>query len=89
MKFMHYKSGSEVKLAVCCEDRIFDVAALGESLPADFAELLNGGEEAVDAVAEALIDSEAAGKAEVTGEIVYAPAVPNPGKILCIGKEKT
>ena len=85
MKFMHYKSGSEVKLAVCCEDRIFDVAAMGENLPADFDELLKGGEEAVDAVAEALTDSEAADKAEVTGEIVYAPAVPNPGKILCIG----
>jgi len=85
MKFMHYKSGSEIKLAVCCEDRVFDVAALGESLPADFAKLLNGGEEAVDAVAEALTDSKAADKAEITGEIEYAPAVPNPGKILCIG----
>lgn len=74
MKLMHYKTSDGVRLAAVTENGIFD-------LPCTLQQLIKGGEQALKQ-AQAAIASAAAVDESC---LCYAPAVPEPGKILCIG----
>ncbi len=75
MKFLHYKKDNEVKLALKNECGVFALPySLNELYTKAPAELKDIEKEA--SAAENALDESA---------IVYAPAVPEPGKILCIG----
>ena len=74
MKLLHYKKNGVVKLAVKNGNGIFD-------LPCKLDDLF-----AMDAEQLEKLENDAANTAPVDeSRLVYAPAVPRPGKILCIG----
>ena len=72
MKLLHYKTADGVKLAVSKENGIFELPYKLEQLFGMDAKQL---EEVEDAAVNVIDES----------SLVYAPSVPAPGKILCIG----
>ena len=83
MKFLHYIKNDEINLAVKTDEGVFSLKDFSTKLPSDLNELLKGGKEAVLAIEAALKGDKPAAIDEEN--LVYAPAVPNPEKILCIG----
>jgi len=72
MKLLHYKKDGVIKLAVQNESGIFDLPySLNDLFGMETEQLKAIEKQAVNAVDES--------------KLVYAPAVPAPGKILCIG----
>ncbi|MBP1556546.1 MAG: fumarylacetoacetate hydrolase family protein [Oscillospiraceae bacterium] len=90
MKLLHYKNGNNICLAFKTENGVFDAAKInelcGKKLPVTLAEVME--KKAAKEIEAALADIDAAVLAKAAVDesaIEFAPAVPNPGKILCIG----
>lgn len=90
MKLLHYKKENEIKLAFKTESGVYDAAKLNElsekKLPVTLAEAME--QKSAENIESALADIDAAvlAKAAIDENVIeFAPAVPNPGKILCIG----
>ncbi|HHW06691.1 MAG TPA: fumarylacetoacetate hydrolase family protein [Clostridia bacterium] len=86
MKLVNFKLGDEVRLGVKVETGIVDVkkaaASLALDVPATMEEVMAGGKEGLARLAE-LLNHEVEVVPE--REIVFAPCVTNPEKILCVG----
>ena len=85
MKWFHFYENGQIRLGVQTLSGPVDMAATAArrhlTAPADLHELLAGGDDALAQVNRLL-----AGKTvPVAQPIRYAPAVPRPGKILCVG----
>lgn len=90
MKLLHYKKENEVRFAYKFDDGVYDAKILSEltqnDVPADLAEMMekHSAKETADILAK--LDKAVIEKAALEEEkLEFAPAVPNPGKILCIG----
>jgi len=94
MKLIAFVENGQDRLGVNTERGVFDVAAALASQPADGVprrvhEAIEGGSEAVRALASYVdrVLSGPAGDSFLRNEesLVFAPCVPNPGKIVCVG----
>ena len=79
MKLVTIRDVGGDRLGVKTDGGIVDVSAAGG--PATMAEAVSGGQAALDRITSALDGAAAQDEASVT----FAPCVPNPGKIICIG----
>lgn len=92
MKLLTMRSAGENRLAVRTDAGALDVAAAAQSLgmevPSSIKSLIEGGEAALEAVREVV---RRAGETGEPGwftpldEVEYAPCVPDPEKIVCVG----
>ena len=85
LKWFHFYENGRIRLGVQTLGGPVDIAATAArrhlAAPADLHELLAGGDDALAQVERLL-----AGKTvPVAQPVRYAPAVPRPGKILCVG----
>ncbi len=84
-----YQSGDGIQLGIKTECGILDVAAAvaatGVDCPASADAAFSQGTSALPALAELLSQADDAGLYLDEASLTYAPVVPNPGKILCIG----
>lgn len=92
MKLMTFKSGGSTKLGIAQNGKVIDVAAaaaaLGMSAPASMEAAIAGGASTraqLDAIAAKAAGAGSAPWLLDESGISYGPAVPNPGKIICIG----
>ena len=79
MKLVTIRDVGGDRLGVKTDGGIVDVSGAGG--PATMAEAVSGGQAALDRITAALDGAAAQDEAGVT----FAPCVPNPGKIICIG----
>lgn len=83
-----FQSGGSVKLGIKSEHGILDVAAAvaatGVDCPASPDALYEQGLSALPALADLLSDADAAHYLD-EADLTFAPTVPNPGKIICVG----
>ena len=86
MKFVNFLQGNQIRLGMKTNQGIIDVQKAAETysieVPATIEEVINGGESVLSKL------SELAEQAEPTVAeegLVYAPAVTNPEKIICVG----
>ncbi|MFV2063881.1 MAG: fumarylacetoacetate hydrolase family protein [Chloroflexota bacterium] len=86
MRLVSFSDGAGDRLGVESADgRIWSSRALGAGLPASMADLLGGGEAALDALRSAARGATASGlPGDVPGERRLAP-VPRPGKVIAVG----
>lgn len=86
MKLLSFKSGNEVRLGIKVERGIVDVkkaaASRGLAVPTTMEEAIAAGREGLARLAE-LVEGE--GETIPEEEVVFAPCVANPEKILCVG----
>lgn len=86
MKLLSFKSGNEVRLGIKVERGIVDVkkaaASGGLAVPTTMEEAIAAGREGLARLAE-LVEGE--GETIPEEEVVFAPCVANPEKILCVG----
>ena len=84
-----YQSGDGIQLGIKTERGILDlaaaVAATGVDCPASADAVYTQGTSALPALAELLSQADDAGLYLDEEALTYAPVVPNPGKVLCIG----
>lgn len=86
MKIVNFRVGEQIRLGVKNDQGIIDVeqaaAKLSIEVPINIEQVINGGEKSLVQLAELLKK-----EVEVIPEenIVYAPCVINPEKILCVG----
>ena len=86
MKLLNLRQGNEVHLGIETEQGIIDVVEAsvirGIALPSTVEQVIAAGEQALLQLSELIEEKPATihGK-----DIVYAPCVMNPGKILCVG----
>ena len=92
MKFLHFFVDGALHLGVKTETGIIDVtqAAAGASnLPSTLTELFSGGPSAIESIADFLQSAVKGADAPPwrldEADIDFAPCVPNPGKIICVG----
>ena len=79
MKLVTIRGEGGDRLGVKTDGGIVDVSAAGG--PATIAEVVSGGQSSLDRIASAVESAATQDEASVT----FAPCVPNPGKIICIG----
>lgn len=86
VKLLSFKSGNEVRLGIKVERGIVDVkkaaASGGLAVPTTMEEAIAAGREGLARLAE-LVEGE--GETIPEEEVVFAPCVANPEKILCVG----
>jgi 2-keto-4-pentenoate hydratase/2-oxohepta-3-ene-1,7-dioic acid hydratase in catechol pathway len=86
MKVLSYYENKRVKLGIKTEDGIIDVQAVsketGIAAPKTVLDVIEGGNEALQALTKIIASSEEKLNEE---NIQYAPAIPNAGKVLCVG----
>ena len=85
-----YQSDDGIQLGIKTERGILDVAAAvaatGVDCPASADAAFSQGTSALPALAELLSQADDAGLfTSMKRALTYAPVVPNPGKVLCIG----
>jgi 2-keto-4-pentenoate hydratase/2-oxohepta-3-ene-1,7-dioic acid hydratase in catechol pathway len=94
MYLLTFRDGDALKLGVRTDRGVIDVAAAqaapgtgGSSAPESIDAVIDGGASAVAALAELVARAEAASGDWLRDEasLTLGPAVPNPGKILCVG----
>ncbi|MGH3306603.1 MAG: fumarylacetoacetate hydrolase family protein [Nocardioides sp.] len=87
MKLISFHAGDGVRLGVRTDDGVIDVQRAaddaGTSAPASIREAIAGGSAAADQLERLLTE----GRAEPIAEagLRFAPAVPDPDKIICVG----
>jgi 2-keto-4-pentenoate hydratase/2-oxohepta-3-ene-1,7-dioic acid hydratase in catechol pathway len=86
MKVLSYYENDRVKLGIKTEGGIIDVQAVSEktgiSAPKTVLDVIEGGDEALEALTKIIKSShEKINEADIR----YAPAIPNAGKVLCVG----
>lgn len=82
MKFVSFRKDGKIRLGVVAGDGVIDLNQAQPQVPADFTAALEAG-----------IDLKAAGQAAIASNapriplasIAYAPVVPRPGKVICLG----
>lgn len=86
MKLLNFRKGNEIRLGIKTEDGVIDVekAAYANSMkaPVTMEQVIAGGEKALNELKEIMKTD---GDASSEKNMVYAPCVTNPEKILCIG----
>lgn len=82
MKFISYLRNGEPRLAAIDGDCAVDLNAADWAIPADFTAALALGNDLI-AAAQVVLDS--SGQRMPLAELTLAPAVPRPGKVLCLG----
>jgi 2-keto-4-pentenoate hydratase/2-oxohepta-3-ene-1,7-dioic acid hydratase in catechol pathway len=82
VKFVTFKQASQNRLGVIDGDDVIDLAA-AEGVPADLREALEQGVDVL-AAARRAIDARSSHRVRVS-DVTLAPAVPRPGKIVCLG----
>ncbi len=89
MKLISYQAADEVKLGILTERDSLDVAAAaaaaGVDCPATPDALYAAGLAAMPALAQLVAAADDSALFLDEAALTYAPAVPNPGKILCVG----
>jgi len=82
MRFVSFRKDGAVRLGVVADDGVIDLNQAQPQVPADLGAALQAG-----------VDLQAAGKAAIASSaprlsldsLAYAPVVPRPGKIICLG----
>jgi 2-keto-4-pentenoate hydratase/2-oxohepta-3-ene-1,7-dioic acid hydratase in catechol pathway len=86
MKVLSYYENQRVKLGIKTADGIIDVQAVsnetGIAAPKTVLEVIEGGNEALQALTKIIASSHEKLNEE---NIQYVPAIPNAGKVLCVG----
>ena len=82
MKFLSFRKSGALRLGVFADDGVIDLAAAQPTVSPDFGLALASGVDLIGA-AKAAIDSSA--PRIPLASIEYAPVVPRPGKIICLG----
>lgn len=86
MKVLSYYENQHVKLGIKTDDGIIDVQAVSEktgiAAPNTVLEVIEGGDEALQALTTIITNSDEKLDEE---NIQYAPAIPNAGKVICVG----
>ena len=94
MKLLHFSTGKEIHFGAKIEAGIIDLQEAllhipQHGVPATLEDVLNGGSSALTALENYVewITPDAPGSAWLRDEaaLTFAPCVPNPGKIICIG----
>jgi len=84
MRLVSFSDKGKTKIGVRQGDMVVDLSVAAPKLPGDMNAFIAAGKAAQDAAKKAA--AKAKGKAVVAEKkIKYLPAVPNPGKIVCIG----
>lgn len=81
MKIFNFYAGNEIHLGAAANGKAVDVTAIGNGCPGCIVHLMKGGAAALEAIAQHM----AAAPALEMEAIRFAPAVPAPEKILCVG----
>src|SRR4051794_26366736 len=88
MQLLTFKSGGENRLGIKTASGVIDVAkagqALGVAVPGSMAEAIAQGTSSLSTLAGKAGSGTAPAMVEES-TLQYAPCVPNPGKIICIG----
>ena len=84
MKVLSFLRDGEIRLGVRRGDRVVDVAAVDPRLPRSVKSLLAAGPEGIARLA-ATIDVAGPKATYAIDEIEWAPLIPDPGKIVCLG----
>lgn len=82
MKFVAYLKDGAPRLAATDGTHLADLADFDSTVPADLTLALIGGHDLLVVACEALA---ASGDGLLLADVTLAPAVPRPGKILCLG----
>lgn len=86
MKVLSYNENESVKLGIKTEEGIIDVQAVSEktgiAAPKTVLDVIVGGNEALETLTKIITSSHEKINEE---DIRYAPAIPNAGKVLCVG----
>lgn len=84
MKLLNYKDGNQIRLAIKSDRGIIPVENIGENsaVPATMEQVIAGGQDSLNALARF---AQSAPATLPEDELVYAPCVANPEKILCVG----
>src|SRR4051794_37802207 len=94
MILLTFREGDDLRLGVRSERGVIDVAAAqaalgagGKRAPESIEEVIAGGEPARQALTDLVARAEAANGDWLHEEssLTFGPAVPNPGKIICVG----
>jgi 2-keto-4-pentenoate hydratase/2-oxohepta-3-ene-1,7-dioic acid hydratase in catechol pathway len=94
LKIVHFHTPAGPRLGVKTQAGVVDIPALlaahpSNGIPSNLEALFAGGKDAQAALAEVIraqaLDASAAEWLLDEGEITFAPCVPNPGKMICIG----
>ena len=89
MRLMTYQTGAGIRLGIVTARGVLDVAAAvaatGVDCPAGADEVYAVGSAALSGLATLVEAADDPALYLNEGDLTYAPAVPNPGKILCIG----
>jgi 2-keto-4-pentenoate hydratase/2-oxohepta-3-ene-1,7-dioic acid hydratase in catechol pathway len=84
MKFLAFDKSGQPTIGVRRNQEVVDLSVAAPSLPRDMPGLLAAGKAAMDAVSKA-VASPPSGSVLPGANIVYHPAIWNPGKIICVG----
>jgi 2-keto-4-pentenoate hydratase/2-oxohepta-3-ene-1,7-dioic acid hydratase in catechol pathway len=82
MRFVTYLDGNRTRLGLSLPGGLADVASLGDWAPKSVDELLRGGNSLLEQISDAAPSARHRDQASVR----IGPCVPNPGKIICIGR---
>ena len=82
MKLVTFTAAGRTRLGVWRDDRCWDIHAAAPNLPTDMRSLLAAGDDALQAVADAV---ESADVSYTADEITFEPPVTDPSKIIAIG----
>jgi 2-keto-4-pentenoate hydratase/2-oxohepta-3-ene-1,7-dioic acid hydratase in catechol pathway len=89
MRLLTFKTDGGLKLGLKTETGIVDVAAAGQALgitvPATVEAAISGGNAGLEELATKAADQSGAPWLHAEAGLTYGPAVPNPGKIICVG----
>ncbi|MES2264715.1 MAG: fumarylacetoacetate hydrolase family protein [Pseudomonadota bacterium] len=84
MKFVTYRSGSEVRLGVLDHDAVIDVNHVQPDIPSDLRAALRAGVDLVGS-AKKVIELATPEQRLSLDSLTLAPVVPEPGKTICLG----
>ena len=89
MRLITYQAGDGIQLGIVTERGVLDVAAAvastGADCPASADEVYALGNAALPSLSALVESAEDASHYLSEGGLSYGPALPNPGKILCVG----
>ena len=86
MKLISYRQNGAIRLGVVAADGVIDLNLAQPNVPADLGAALWQGVDVHAAAKAALASASASGAARIPlAAIDYAPPVPRPGKIICLG----
>ena len=82
MRLLTYRKNNDDHVGVRVDDRVLPVRDIAPELPGGIRQLLAA--DGLPKLAAAVEDARA--KAVAAADVEYRPVIPNPGKILCIGR---